>query len=184
MDLSAAAVVEENDAFKQKTAELSLHLREVANYTKIQPALISQNPHDEKVWIEYANLQDSLLIPGKPALARVISEKKLDIYSKSLDNNPYSVELCKAYMALLTETKEPTEVLEKWDSVLQKFPSNAQFRKMYIEYRMSLYSFFCVSDVEEVFQESLSQLTETKLNPGIYYTYLSVVNCHQKLKRA
>jgi hypothetical protein len=41
MDLSAAAVVEENDAFKQKTAELSLHLREVANYTKIQPALIS-----------------------------------------------------------------------------------------------------------------------------------------------
>ncbi len=69
-------------------------------------------------------------------------------------------------MKLSALFQQPAEVLEKWDSLLKEFPLNTQFRKEYLEYRMGLYSFFTISDIEQVFQEAIYDLTEVKLKQG------------------
>jgi hypothetical protein len=139
----------ENPEFKQKTLELNSQL--------------DQDPMDAQRWLSLVNLQNMLLkdsVASKPALQKVVTEKKVAILERALQHLPQNLDLIQAHLRLCASFMEPSQLLNKWDAILNEHDSNVDLWLMYIDFRCSMYSRFIISDLMDVFGECFRSLSE------------------------
>ena len=146
----------------QKTAELNKALRE--------------NPQDIQTWLTLANFQEEIVRKEdsvkssftatgrerRKAATKTITEKKIALFEKALQQNPNSVELIVAHLDLCSEIMDAEELLQKWKKVSFVHPNNTLLWQHYLRFMQSRFSVFSFSKVAMVYGKCLSTLSSIK----------------------
>lgn len=148
--LSRVEVIEESweDEVLRKTREFNKMSREC--------------PHDERVWLAFAEFQEKIASrqPQKAARLQTL-EKKISILEKATELNPDNEELLlcllKAY-----RSRDSTEVLiERWQKILMQHSGSCKLWKGFLRVIGSDFSRFKVSDMRKMYANAIQALSAT-----------------------
>lgn len=135
---------------------------EVFRKTKEFNKLSRDAPHDEKVWIAFAEFQDKVASrqPQKGARLQTL-EKKISILEKATELNPDSEELLlcllKAY-----QSRDSMEVLvQRWEKILMQHSGNCKLWKEFLRVVGGDFSRFKVSDMRRMYTHAIQALSAT-----------------------
>ncbi|WCJ42165.1 Nuclear exosome regulator NRDE2 [Euphorbia peplus] len=146
--VSGASVVEESweDEVLRKTREFNKLTRE--------------RPHDEKVWMDFAEFQDKVAnkLPQRGARLQML-EKKISIIEKAVELNPDNEELL-VYLLKAYQRRDSSDVLiARWEKVLTGRSGSAKLWKEYLRVFQGEFSRFKVSDVRKMYAHAIQALS-------------------------
>ena len=137
--------------------------------------ILLQRPHDISMWLEFIRYQDEATLWGKTAgpagwveeekemeskkkLKVALMERKVAIYERALENNPFSVELIVGYMELVEELWDTEKLVGKWKHIVFMNPHRSLLWLKYIEFCISRFSFFQTQTIISLFGKAISTL--------------------------
>ncbi|XP_052181482.1 uncharacterized protein LOC127794446 isoform X2 [Diospyros lotus] len=146
--LSRASVIEESweDEVLRKTKEFNKMSRE--------------HPHNEKVWLAFAEFQDKVasMQPQKGARLQTI-EKKISILEKAAELNPDNEELL---LCLLNayQSRDSTDVLVgRWQKILVQHSGSCNLWKSFLHVAQGEFSRFKVSEMRKIYANATQALS-------------------------
>lgn len=164
-------------ANKEKDKEETLLTPEVylMKKTSYYNQTLLQRPHDISMWLEFIRYQDEASLWGKTAgpagwmegenetesrkkLNVALMERKVAIYERALENNPFSVELIVGYMELVEELWDTEKLVGKWKHIVFMNPHRSLLWLKYIEFCISRFSFFQTQTIISLFGKAISTL--------------------------
>ncbi|XP_059641938.1 uncharacterized protein LOC132283914 isoform X2 [Cornus florida] len=145
---SIASVVEESweDEMFRKTREFNKMSRE--------------NPHDEKVWLGFAEFQDKVasMQPQKGARLQTL-EKKISILEKATELNPDNEELLLCLMNSY-QSRDSTDVLMgRWEKILMQNSGSIKLWKEFLRIIQGEFSRFKVSEMRKFYANAIQALS-------------------------
>ncbi|KAJ4835452.1 hypothetical protein Tsubulata_042729, partial [Turnera subulata] len=133
---------------------------EVLRRTREFNVLTREHPHDDKVWLDFAEFQDKVasMQPQKGARLQTL-EKKISILEKATELNPDNegLLLCllKAY-----QRRDSTDVLiGRWEKVLIHHSGSCKLWKEYLRVVQGEFSRFKVSDIRKMYVHAIEALS-------------------------
>lgn len=133
---------------------------EVLRKTREFNQLTREHPHDEKVWLDFAEFQDRVakLQPQKGARLQML-EKKISILEKAVELNPDNEELL-LYLLKVYQSRDSTDMLiGRWEKVLMGHSGSSKLWKEYLHVVQGEFSRFKVSDVRKIFAHAIQALS-------------------------
>ncbi|XP_020268919.1 protein NRDE2 homolog [Asparagus officinalis] len=117
-------------------------------------------PHDEKVWLAFAEFQDKLASTQLQKAARLQTlEKKISILEKAVDINPDSEELLLCLMKSYRERDSRDVLMERWKKVLMLHSDNVTLWKEFLIICQGEFSQFKVSDIRRTYAHAIQALS-------------------------
>nr|DAD32385.1 TPA_asm: hypothetical protein HUJ06_011236 [Nelumbo nucifera] len=150
----------EVEAPKNVTANEESWEDEVLRKTKEFNKMSREAPHDEKIWLAFAEFQDKIASrqPQKAARLQTL-EKKISILEKATELNPDNEELLlcllKAY-----QSRDSTEVLiERWEKILMQHSGSSKLWKEFLRVARGEFSKFKVSNTRKMYAHAIQALS-------------------------
>ncbi|KAL5995465.1 hypothetical protein ACLOJK_025527 [Asimina triloba] len=136
---------------------------EILRKTKEFNKMSRETPHDETVWLAYAEFQDKVASKQPQKAARLQTlEKKISILEKAVKLNPDSEDLLicllKAY-----QKRDSTEILmERWETILKQHSGSCKLWKEFLCLCQGEFSRFKVSDVRKMYAFAIQALSAAR----------------------
>jgi len=134
---------------------------------------VQRDPSDVGRWLDLVLLQDEFasLISGsfrKQSLgsgraSRVILEKKLEIFDKALEHNPFSVELMVGRLETIQMLHDPKEVNAEWLRVITSQSDSAPLWLAYLRFVQSYFAHFSIDHFRTAYGAAIRYLNRAKL---------------------
>jgi len=143
-------VNQEEDEIKRRTTLFNEKLRE--------------NPHDIQLWLAFIQFQDEssrFLSSGRPEQhLQALSERKMSILDKAIDQNPKSEQLAAARLHLAIEFKDAAALQQEWRNALFIHPTSIQMWKRYLHFSQSHFEGFTVQQALKAYVNCLQKLVQ------------------------
>ncbi|XP_029129968.1 protein NRDE2 homolog isoform X2 [Cajanus cajan] len=133
---------------------------EMLNKTREFNKLTREHPHDEKVWLAFAEFQDKVARMQRQKGARLQTlEKKISILEKAVELNPDNEEillgLLKAY-----QMRDSSDVLiARWEKILLQHPGSCKLWREFLLIVQRNFSRFKVSEVRKMYAHAIEALS-------------------------
>ncbi|XP_072977344.1 uncharacterized protein [Typha angustifolia] len=117
-------------------------------------------PHDEKVWLAFADFQDKIASgqPQKAARLQTI-EKKISILEKAVELNPDSEDLLISLLKSYRDRDGIDNLLAKWEKVLMQHSDSSKLWKEYLLVCQGEFSRFKVSEIRKSYAYAIQALS-------------------------
>ncbi|KAK1309057.1 hypothetical protein QJS10_CPA09g00298 [Acorus calamus] len=135
---------------------------EIINKTREFNKKSWNSPHDEKVWLAFAEFQDKIagMQPQKAARLQTL-EKKISILEKATELNPDSENLLLCLLKSY-QSRDSTDVLvDRWEKILRQHPGSCNLWKEFLRVRQGEFSSFKVSDMRKAYAHAMQALAST-----------------------
>ncbi|KAL0908355.1 hypothetical protein M5K25_022845 [Dendrobium thyrsiflorum] len=117
-------------------------------------------PHDEKVWLAFAEFQDKVASTQPQKAARLQTlEKKINILEKAVELNPDNEELLLCLLKSYQERDTTESLMEKWEKVLMRHFDSVRLWKEFLLVRQGEFSQFKVSDIRKTYGHAIQALS-------------------------
>ncbi|CAJ1952201.1 unnamed protein product [Sphenostylis stenocarpa] len=160
-DAGASQGAVDSDSISKTSAPLEESWEdEMLNKTREFNKLTREHPHDEKVWVAFAEFQDKIAGMQRQKGARLQTlEKKISILEKAVELNPDNEEmllcLLKAY-----QMRDSSEVLvARWEKILLKHSGSSKLWREFLLIVKRNFSRFKVSDVRKMYVHAIEALS-------------------------
>lgn len=133
---------------------------EVLRRTKEFNKLSRESPHDEKVWIAFAEFQDKVASkqPHKGARLQIL-EKKISILEKAIELNPDNEDLLLSLMKAY-QRRDSNEVLTKrWEKILMQHSGSYKLWREFLHVLQEDFSRFKVSNMRKMYGHAIQALS-------------------------
>lgn len=133
---------------------------EMLNKTREFNKLTREHPHDEKVWLAFAEFQDRVAGMQRQKGARLQTlEKKISILEKAVELNPENEDLLlcllKAY-----QTRDSSDVLiRRWEKILLQHSGSYKLWREFLHVVQRNFSKFKVSVVRKMYAHAIEALS-------------------------
>lgn len=133
---------------------------EVYQKTRDFNKMTRECPHDEKVWLDFAEFQDRVASMQKQKGARVQTlEKKISILEKATELNPDNeqllLSLLKAY-----QSRDSTDVLiDRWEKILMQHSGSYKLWREFLQVFKGEFSRFKVSEIRKMYSHAIQALS-------------------------
>ncbi|CAK7327938.1 unnamed protein product [Dovyalis caffra] len=133
---------------------------EVLRKTREFNKLTREHPHDEKVWLDFAELQDKVasMQPQKGARLQTL-EKKISILEKATELNPDNEELLLCLMKAYQSRDSSDMLIGRWEKVLMHHSGNYKLWKEYLRVVQGEFSRFKVSDMRKMYAHAIQAVS-------------------------
>ncbi|XP_057959622.1 uncharacterized protein LOC131152049 isoform X2 [Malania oleifera] len=146
--LGRSSVVEESweDEVLRKTREFNKMSRE--------------RPHDEKVWLSFAEFQDRVasMQPQKGARLQTL-EKKISILEKATELNPENEELLLGLLKAYQNRDTGDVLIGRWEKILVQHSRSYKLWKEFLRAFQGEFSRFKVSDTRKMYAHAIQALS-------------------------
>lgn len=117
-------------------------------------------PHDEKVWLAFAEFQDKIASTQPQKAARLQTlEKKIGILEKAVELNPDNEELLLCLLKTCQGRDSSDALMERWEKVLMQHSDSCKLWKEFLLVRQGDFSRFKVSDVRKTYAHAIQALS-------------------------
>lgn len=133
---------------------------EVYCKTKEFNKLTREKPHDEKVWVAFADFQDKVasMQPQKGARLQTL-EKKISILEKATELNPDNEDLILSLMKAY-QSRDSTDVLiDRWEKILVQNSGSYRLWKEFLQAVQGEFSRFKVSEMRKMYANAVQALS-------------------------
>ncbi|KAM1938381.1 hypothetical protein FF1_015989 [Malus domestica] len=145
--LSRTSVVEESweDEVLRKTREFNKLTRE--------------HPHDEKVWLDFAEFQDRVadMQPQKGARLQIL-EKKISILEKAAELNPDNEELLLPLLKAYQRRDNSDVLISRWEKILIQHSGSYKLWREFLRVIQGEFSRFKVSEMRKMYAHAIQAL--------------------------
>ncbi|KAF8014577.1 hypothetical protein BT93_H0410 [Corymbia citriodora subsp. variegata] len=119
-----------------------------------------ENPHDNKVWLEFAEFQDKVASrqPQKGARLQTL-EKKISILEKAVELNSDNEELLLRLLNAYQSRDSSDVLLGRWEKILVQHSSSANLWREFLRILKGEFSRFKVSDVRKMYSHAIQALS-------------------------
>lgn len=146
--LSRTSVVEESweDEVLRKTREFNKLTRE--------------QPHDEKVWLAFAEFQDRVadMQPQKGARLQTL-EKKISILEKAAELNPENEDLLLSLLKAYQSRDSSDVLISRWERILIQHSGSYKLWREFLRVFQGEFSRFKVSDMRKMYAHAIQALS-------------------------
>ncbi|PQQ15421.1 protein NRDE2 homolog isoform X1 [Prunus yedoensis var. nudiflora] len=146
--LSRTSVVEESweDEVLRKTREFNKLTRE--------------QPHDEKVWLAFAEFQDRVadMQPQKGARLQTL-EKKISILEKAAELNPDNEDLLLSLLKAYQSRDSSDVLISRWERILIQHSGSYKLWREFLRVFQGEFSRFKVSDMRKMYAHAIQALS-------------------------
>ncbi|KAL3687491.1 hypothetical protein R1sor_013800 [Riccia sorocarpa] len=119
-----------------------------------------ERPHDESLWISFANFQDELIqATDKKAVVQQALEKKIAILEKALHLHADSEDLLLLYLETCQRRDTTGALVSKWEDAISRHPFSFRMWREFLRFRCSQFSTFSVSSVRALYIRGLQALS-------------------------
>lgn len=149
--VAGTSIIEESweDEVLRKTREFNKQTRE--------------HPHNEKVWLTFAEFQDrvSAMQPQKGARLQTL-EKKISILEKAAELNPDNEDLLLRLLEAY-QSRDSTDVLiGRWEKILIEHPGSYKLWREFLHVVQGEFSRFKVSDIRKMYAHAIQALSAVR----------------------
>lgn len=133
---------------------------EVYRKTKEFNQLTREKPHDEKVWLAFADFQDKVasMQPQKGARLQTL-EKKISILEKATELNPDNEDLVLSLMKAY-QSRDSTDILiGRWEKILVQNSGSHRLWKAFLQVIQGEFSRFKVSEMRKMYANAVQALS-------------------------
>ncbi|XP_015966836.1 uncharacterized protein LOC107490577 isoform X1 [Arachis duranensis] len=133
---------------------------EMLNKTREFNKLTREHPHDEKVWLAFAEFQDKVAGMQRQKGARLQTlEKKISILEKSVELNPDN-EVLLLYLLKTYQTRDSSDVLiGRWQKILVQHSGSYKLWREFLHVVQRDFSRFKVSEVRKMYAHAIEALS-------------------------
>ncbi|TVU28721.1 hypothetical protein EJB05_20251 [Eragrostis curvula] len=133
---------------------------EILRRTKEFNKMSRENPHDEKVWLAFAQFQDKVASTQPQKAARLqTTERKISILENAVDLNPGNEELLLYLLKSYGERDSTESLLGKWEQILTKHPDSCKLWKEYLLLCQGEFSRFKVPEIRKSYVYAVQALS-------------------------
>ncbi|XP_042501686.1 nuclear exosome regulator NRDE2 [Macadamia integrifolia] len=135
---------------------------EVLRKTKEFNKISRECPHDERVWLAFAEFQDKIASrqPQKAARLQTL-EKKISILEKATELNPDNEELLLCLLKGYQRRDSAEVLIERWQKILMQHSGSCKLWKGFLHVMGSDFSRFKVSDMRRMYANAIQALSTT-----------------------
>lgn len=133
---------------------------EVLRKTREFNKMSREHPHDEKIWLSFADFQDRIasMQPQKGARLQTL-EKKISILEKATELNPENEELLLCLMKAY-QSRDSTDVfIGRWEKILLQHSGSYMLWKEFLHVVQGEFSRFKVSDMRKLYVHAIQALS-------------------------
>ncbi|XP_018675490.2 uncharacterized protein LOC104000079 isoform X3 [Musa acuminata AAA Group] len=117
-------------------------------------------PHDEKVWLDFAEFQDKIASTQPQKAARMqMLEKKISILEKAVELNPNSEELLLCLLKSYQGRDSIDTSIEKWERILIQHSESCKLWKEFLLVCQGDFSRFKVSKIRRTYAHAIQALS-------------------------
>uniref|UniRef100_A0A804KRA5 Protein NRDE2 homolog n=1 Tax=Musa acuminata subsp. malaccensis TaxID=214687 RepID=A0A804KRA5_MUSAM len=117
-------------------------------------------PHDEKVWLDFAEFQDKIASTQPQKAARMqMLEKKISILEKAVELNPNSEELLLCLLKSYQGRDSIDTYIEKWERILIQHSESCKLWKEFLLVCQGDFSRFKVSKIRRTYAHAIQALS-------------------------
>ncbi|MED6172880.1 hypothetical protein PIB30_054061, partial [Stylosanthes scabra] len=133
---------------------------EMLNKTREFNKLTREHPHDEKVWLAFAEFQDKVAGMQRQKGARLQTlEKKISILEKAVELNPDN-EVLLLYLLKTYQTRDSSDVLiGRWQKILVQHSGSYKLWREFLHVVQRNFSRFKVSEVRKMYAHAIEALS-------------------------
>lgn len=159
---SGAADIKE-DADDSLTAE-----RYMSKLTGEYNHSLLEQPHNVDMWLEFLTFQDQLLewghLPGEGSdhtarKKQALTERKVAIYERALEQNPMSEELLLGHMSLVREKWDTEKIVKRWKDIVFHQPNRPRLWLGYIHFCKTNFSSFTSTSLISLYTKCITTLS-------------------------
>nr|CAB3447982.1 unnamed protein product [Digitaria exilis] len=133
---------------------------EILRRTKEFNKMSRERPHDEKVWLAFAQFQDKVASTQPQKASRLqTTERKISILEKAVELNPDNEELLLCLLKSYGERDSAENLLGKWEQILMKHPDSFKLWKQYLLLCQGEFSRFKVSEIRKSYVYAVQALS-------------------------
>lgn len=120
-------------------------------------------PHDESLWIAFANFQDELSIGQRKKSVQVQAlEKKISVLEKALEFNPDSEELLLFYLETCKKRDNISILIQRWENALMQHSGSYKLWRGFLRLCRGEFSSFTVSKMRNMYSHALQALSAAR----------------------
>eukprot|EP01119_Soliformovum_irregulare_P016585 TRINITY_DN4825_c0_g1_i1.p1 TRINITY_DN4825_c0_g1~~TRINITY_DN4825_c0_g1_i1.p1 ORF type:complete len:1018 (+),score=364.02 TRINITY_DN4825_c0_g1_i1:86-3055(+) len=123
-----------------------------------------KDPHNISAWMELIRFQDEYLGTGKKQTKLAISEKKISIYERALDDNPSDRTLLLGLLKEFKNVYDSEKLLEIWNRKVMENSRDFRIWKDYINFLKENFTSFTVYSIRETYARALRTLQELSMD--------------------
>lgn len=133
---------------------------QVLHKTREFNKLTREHPHDENVWLDFANFQDTAAgKERKKGVRRQIFEKKISILEKAVELNPDNEQLLLSLMKAYQSTDSIDILIGRWERMLVQHPGNYKLWRQFLRVVQGDFSRFKVSNMRKMYAHAIQALS-------------------------
>ncbi|KAH7656128.1 siRNA-mediated silencing protein NRDE-2 protein [Dioscorea alata] len=139
---------------------------EVLRRTREFNKMSREFPHDEKVWLDFAEFQDKIASTQPQKAARLqMLEKKISILEKAVELNPENEDLLLSLLKSYKARDSTDSLMNRWEKALMQHYDSCRLWKEFLLLRQGEFSRFKVSDMRRAYANAIQALSSacTKL---------------------
>ncbi|KAI4347330.1 hypothetical protein L6164_008147 [Bauhinia variegata] len=122
--------------------------------------LTREHPHDEKVWLDFAEFQDRVAAMQRQKGARLqILEKKISILEKSVELNPDNEELLLCLLKAYQMRDSPDVLIGRWEKILMQHSGSYTLWREFLHVVQKDFSRFKVSEIRKMYGHAIQALS-------------------------
>ncbi|KAL2629502.1 hypothetical protein R1flu_014188 [Riccia fluitans] len=119
-----------------------------------------ERPHDESLWISFANFQDELIqTTDKKAVVQQAVEKKIAVLEKALHLHADSEDLLLLYLETCQRRDTTGALASKWEDAVSRHSFSFRIWREFLRFRCSQFSTFSVSSIRALYIRGLQTLS-------------------------
>ncbi|PKI53451.1 hypothetical protein CRG98_026141, partial [Punica granatum] len=131
-------------------------LRKTREFNK----MTREHPHDERIWLEFAEFQDkvSSMQPQKGARLQTL-EKKISILEKATELNPDNEDLLLALLKAYQSRDSSDALIGRWEKILVQHSGSCRLWREFLHVLQGEFSRFKVSELRKMYAHAIQALS-------------------------
>ncbi|XP_057854710.2 uncharacterized protein LOC131064559 isoform X2 [Cryptomeria japonica] len=135
----------------------------VMHRTKEFNQMTRDKPHDENLWIAFANFQDEIASGQRKRSVQLQAlEKKISILEKALELNPDSEELMLFFLETCRKRDNVSVLNQRWEDALVKHSGSYKLWRGFLQFCKGEFSSFTVSKMRKMYGHALQALSAAR----------------------
>lgn len=136
---------------------------EVLRKTRDFNKLTRERPHDENVWLAFAEFQDKVAAMQRQKGARLQTlEKKISILEKAIDLNPDNEELLLCLLKAYQMRDSSDVLIGRWEKILLQHSESYKLWTEFLHVVQRDFSRFKVSEIRKMFAHAIEALSASR----------------------
>lgn len=133
---------------------------EVLHKTREFNKMTRECPHDERIWLEFAEFQDkvSSMQPQKGARLQTL-EKKISILEKACELNPDNEDLLLALLKAYQRRDSSDVLIGRWEKILRQHSSSFKLWQEFLLVLKGEFSRFKVTEVRKFYAHAIQAIS-------------------------